>query len=198
MTATPLPQALRALVPGFASRFALILSALCALVAARFLRNPRLLALIVPVWSRISRAAQRLDRVLARLAEGRLPRPRPGRPGRRGGKNPSARLPRGHAWLVVAAGSEAACHASQLAHLLAAPGMAELLAAAPAVGRILRPLCRMLGIAPPAPPAPPPAPIAPPAPSARSARPVAPNPRGSDPSGPAASPPRARLVSKSA
>jgi hypothetical protein len=47
-----------------------------------------------------------------------------------------------------------------LAHLLAQPEMTELLAAAPRLWRVLRPLCRMFGITPPEPP-----PHAPPTPT---------------------------------
>jgi len=47
-------------------------------------------------------------------------------------------------------GHEAAGGASQLRHLLNEPEMAALIAASPRqTGRLLRPLCRMLGIAPP-------------------------------------------------
>ncbi len=44
---------------------------------------------------------------------------------------------------------QTASGASQLQHLLAEPEMAALIAAAPQMGRILRPLCRMLGVRPP-------------------------------------------------
>ena len=47
-----------------------------------------------------------------------------------------------------ALGYEAAGYGSQLAALLAEPELQALLLAAPAAGRILRPLCRMLGVEP--------------------------------------------------
>jgi hypothetical protein len=50
---------------------------------------------------------------------------------------------------VRVAGWRAAGSGSQLDHLLTDPAMAEFLAAVPAAARMLRPLCRTLGIAPP-------------------------------------------------
>jgi hypothetical protein len=55
------------------------------------------------------------------------------------------RLPDGFAWLVRLA-PEAACFGGQLRHLLSDPEITALLSAAPAMGRVLRPLCRMLGV----------------------------------------------------
>jgi hypothetical protein len=58
---------------------------------------------------------------------------------------------------------EAAASGSQLQHLLADPEMAALAAAGPQLGRLLRPLCRALGVTPPpylTPPPPPPPPRA--------------------------------------
>lgn len=56
------------------------------------------------------------------------------------------RLPCGRGWLVRALGWEAVAYGSQLAALLAEPEMVALLAAVPGVGRVLRPLGRMLGV----------------------------------------------------
>ena len=58
------------------------------------------------------------------------------------------RLPSGRAWLLHALGWEVAGYGSQLETLLAEPAMVALLAEVPAVGRIIRPLRRMLGMAP--------------------------------------------------
>src|SRR6185312_11003612 len=52
------------------------------------------------------------------------------------------------AWLIRLGGYKAAAYGSLLQHLLADPEMAALIAAAPQLGRVLRPLCRMLGIDP--------------------------------------------------
>jgi hypothetical protein len=58
------------------------------------------------------------------------------------------RLSRAFAWLVRRV-PQAAAHGSQLQQLLADPAMAALLTQTPQLGRILRPLCRMLGVPPP-------------------------------------------------
>jgi hypothetical protein len=140
---SPLPAPVQAFAPDFARRFGLIMAALAAIVARRFLREPRFAALIVPLWTRLTRAARRFERLMARLAAGRPARPR--RPGH-GGPHTSAALPTGRFWLIRALGHEAAACASQLEALLAEPAAAELLALAPAAGRILRPIARMLAI----------------------------------------------------
>ena len=150
VTAAPLPAPASLLAADLARRVGLILAAVAALVARRFLREPRLVGLIVPLWSRLNRSARRFERLMARIAAGTLPAPRrvtarpvhPLPPPRRAG------LPTGRGWLVRALGHEAAGCASQLEHLLAEPGAAGLVAATPAAQRILRPLRHMLGVGP--------------------------------------------------
>ncbi len=140
------PPTLRANAPSLALRLGTILVSLAALIAHRFLRNPRLLPLIVPLWTRLTRAKTRFERLMAHVAAGRRPRrARPSRKATPGGR-PPANLPAGHAWLVRAIGNEAAAHACQLEHLLSDPAMAEAIATHPAAARLLRPLCRMLGV----------------------------------------------------
>ncbi len=150
-----------------------ILDALNLLVAARF-RD--LGGLTVPLWKRIARARQRLAALLALLAAGGLPRRGVSRPGRRGGA-PPPRFPRRWNWLVEVLGYQAANYAQGLRAALHEPAVQSTLAATPGIGRTLRPLCRMLGVAlPPAlrppPSAPPPPAPSPPTPS-RSAQPRA-------------------------
>ena len=106
-------------------------------------------ALLVLVWGRIGRMANRFETLFARWRAGTLPKPRPSRAGAPTTPRETARYPAGRAWLVHVVGYEAAGPASQLQHLLAHPDMAEFLHAAPQAGRILRPLCHMLGIDPP-------------------------------------------------
>ena len=144
MQTAPLPTPLAAFAADFSRRFGLILAALAALVARRFLCQPRLVTLIVPLWNRLNRAARRCERLMAQLAAGRLPQPR--RPGRSGPHPVGATLPGGRGWLVRALGPEAAAYAAQLESLLAEPAAAELLALAPSAGRILRPIAHMLGV----------------------------------------------------
>jgi len=168
---SPLPPQVRAYAPDFARQFGLIMAALAALVASRFLRQARLVPLIIPLWNRITRAARRLERLMARIAAGKLPQPgaptsaSPGAPTsaspraaaaaatpdapakapRRGGPHSNV-LPRGIFWLIGVLGYEAAGLASQLEALLAEAAAVELLAAVPAVGRITRPMKRLLAI----------------------------------------------------
>ena len=55
-------------------------------------------------------------------------------------------LPHRFGWLVRAAGWRAAGYGSQLQAALLSPEVIELLEAAPQAARVLRPLCRMLGV----------------------------------------------------
>jgi hypothetical protein len=147
VTPTPNPTPVQALAPDLARRIALIVAGLAALVAHRFLREPRLSSLIVPLWTRLTRTARRFERLMARLAANRPPKPRPTRLHRpKPDTADAARIPTGHGWLIRALPHEAAVYAAQLESLLAEPGIADLLAASPAAARILRPLGRMLGL----------------------------------------------------
>jgi len=135
-----------------ARRLALILAAIGALVARRFLRDPQFHGLIVPLWTWLARSGRRFERAVMRPAEVRpmemgppvapLARVRAASAARARG----VRLPSRRAWLLRALGWEVAGYGCQLEALLAEPGMQAVLADVPAVGRILRPLCRMLGL----------------------------------------------------
>ena len=118
------------------------------MVAARFLRQPHLLALILPLWGRLNRAVRRLERAVAHPVARPVVAPVVAAKRERARKPPTAgvRLPGGRGWLVRVLGYEAAGYASQLQHLLNEPEMQALLLALPAVGRVLRPVCRMLGV----------------------------------------------------
>ncbi len=119
--------------------------------------------LLVLLWTRLQHVSQRLAALAARAAAGRaLTRRRvaPLTPARRVPPTPWVppapwappapwpRLPHKFAWLVRLV-PEAASYGSQLRHLLTEPEMAALLAASPQARRLLRPLCRMLAVAPP-------------------------------------------------
>ena len=118
-------------------------------------------ALLVRAWSYIGRTSTRLARLFARyqaatlaqstLAQSTLAKPRLPRPGRTTPLPATLRLPTRKSWIVATIGYTAAGHASQLNHLLARPDFAAFLAATPQAGRLLRPLCHILGI--PTPPA---------------------------------------------
>ncbi len=156
-----------------AAGMALILRGLCALIAARF-RLPKVAPHTCALCSCLNRLAQRFTRLMDRLAQGPLPPPRKRAPRpetprpetpRPQAPRPRHRLPTGTLWLIRAIPNEAACYASQINHLLAQPGMADLIAATPRAARLLRPLVRLLGIDMPGAPArPEPAPKKPRAP----------------------------------
>jgi hypothetical protein len=137
-----IPAPVSAYALEFARRLGIILRMLAAIVARRLAREPRFIALVVPLWRRINRAAIRFERLMAGLAAGRLPKP--GRSGHSGPRQPNPLLPCGRGWLVRVLGHEAAGCASQLQALLAEPEAAELLALVPAAAGIIRPLGRML------------------------------------------------------
>jgi len=138
-------------VPALADRLAPIIAGLCRAVASRAAADRALAPLLVLVWSRLRRMAARFACLAGRADAGAppsrgVPRPSGPRPfGSRERLHPG--LPGGFAWLVRLV-PEAACHGAQLQHLLSDPGVAALLAATPRAGRVLRPLCRMLGVAP--------------------------------------------------
>ena len=128
-------------------RFALLIEALCASVAAshaRGLAGP----VIVLIWGRLRRMAARFA-AAAIPAAPRASRPAQSRPAlSRPGADGRPRLPGGFGWLIRLSPA-AACHGGQLQRLLADPEMAALLAATPRMARVLRPLCRMLAVEPP-------------------------------------------------
>ncbi len=165
MHATP-PPVPPNLAPTFGvGSIGVILRNLAAVIARRFLNDPRLAALIIPLWRHLTRAAARLDRLIARLAAGPLPPPRP-RASNHSGPRHRSPFPTTSAWLIRALGAEAAACAAQLQALLADPAAADLLACT-AARRTLAPIRRMLGL----PPANPPRPITP-----ASAAPLSPAP----------------------
>jgi len=137
------------------TRFCAILRDLRGFIAAHMVKDPLRVPLFTLLWTRIGRIATRFETLFAKWQAGTLPKPRPSRANRHRVARPNPRLPEGRAWVVVHVGYQAANLASQLQHLLADPAMADFLQAAPQAGRILRPLCHMLGIDPPQPPPPP-------------------------------------------
>ncbi len=166
--------------PALADRFAHLVEGLRRILAARGAGDWLALPLMLLLWSRLRRTAERFARLAAKVHAGTLPPPRHRLRAPRPRPQP-LRLPRGVAWLLRRL-PQAAAAASQLQHLLADPAMADLLAAAPQAGRLLRPLCQMLGVRPPparslssgrkqAGPVGPPPPVRPAAPSRPACRP---------------------------
>ena len=157
MEPAPIPAPVQAFAPDFARRFSLIVTALSALIARRFLREPRFAALIIPLCNRLNRAVRRFERLMVRLAAGNLPKPRP--PGASSSTSPGTpapaspdpppsaiAIPTGRLWLIRVLGYEAAGYASQLEALLAEPAAAALLAEVPAAKRLVHPVGRLLGL----------------------------------------------------
>jgi hypothetical protein len=144
-----IPHPAAAFAPEFARSLGLIFRALIDIICRRLLREPNYVAMITPLWRRINRAVFRTERLTADLAAGRLPRPgrpRPSRAGRGdGGPHKPDPVPRLRGWLVRVIGYEAVGCGSQLQALLAEPEAAALLALLPGIGRLIRPIQRMLG-----------------------------------------------------
>ncbi len=99
-------------------------------------------------WGYFGRLARRIDRLFARWQAGTLPKPRAPRP-RAARIAPAApptypRMPNRNAWYARDS-REGRIRGTQLHHLLLTPPeFPAFLAAAPQLGRLLRPLCRML------------------------------------------------------
>jgi len=176
--------------PSLSARLTAIIDLLCQAAAARVGRQRRAGGeasvaparplsgpLTVLLWTRLQLVSRRLAALAARAAAGRALTRRlvaPLTPIRRAPPAPFPRLPHKFAWLVRLV-PQAANSGSQLRHLLSEPEMAALLAASPQARRLLRPLCRMLAVAPEDafPPAkPPPDRPDPPDPSASDAAPA--------------------------
>ncbi len=107
------------------------------------------------VHRRLGEICRRMERMVARFQAGRLWRigaraevaREQGCAGAALPRAGGARIwPRGFAWLVRVAAWEAAGFGSQLRAVLETPEMVALLTAAPQAARVLRPVCRMLGI----------------------------------------------------
>jgi hypothetical protein len=128
-------------------RLALSLDGLARCVAARIVARVMSAAMIVLVCARVRRAERDIRGLLARFQAGRLrvsAVPRVGRGG--GGRTGPRVLPSRFGWLLPLVPGEAACFAGQIRAVLAEPQMEALIAVSPQARRVLRPVCRMLGI----------------------------------------------------
>ncbi len=107
----------------------------------------------------IVRLVFRLDSLVQRYESGRIAHPRPRAlrpetasneraPSERPAPLPPAPLPRGNAWLILHV-QRTAQYIGHVEAFLARPDARALIQAAPQAGRILRPLCHALGMAPP-------------------------------------------------
>ncbi len=133
-------------------RFSLSIDGLWRAVAAMIALGRMQAAMIALIVTRIRRIETRVLKLVAAIRAGRVRggwviAARAARaPLATGVKPPLPRVPRSFAWLVVMVPYQAAGFASQLRHLLTDPEMVGLLMATPRLGKILRPLCWMLGI----------------------------------------------------
>ena len=125
--------------------FSNILSDLQAVIAAHAARNRALTVLLVAVWGRVARMRTRLERLVALWRAGTLPKVRAPRVGRVGATGMRVRLPTGPAWLLDYV-REAGGFGAQIENLLTQEAFAAFVAAVPQAGRVLQPLCRMLGV----------------------------------------------------
>ncbi len=137
------------------------------------------------LWKRLERLTARFTALVALVADGgTIPSPPPSNPRHPARTGPRSWSPdplsRRAGWLIVLLGAEIIELGIQLKRLFATPEFAGLLAAAPEVASLLRPLCRTLCI--PCPAAPPRPTVEPLRPAAASARHVAiPPARAPDP-----------------
>ena len=126
--------------------FTAFLTGLQAAIAAVAARERHLTVLLVAVWGRIGRIHTRLERLIRLWRAGMLPAPRKSCVGgTRSGICTKSALPRVPAWLLDAV-RESAPFGAQLESMLSQDECVAFLAAVPRARRILRPLCRMLGV----------------------------------------------------
>ena len=125
--------------------FSIILTNLKAAIAVVSARERGLSALLVIVWGRLSRMVVRMERLIALWRAGTLPKARASRAGRTCKTGERVRLPTGPAWLLDYV-REAGGFGAQIESLLTQEEFAAFVAAVPQAGRVLRPLCRMLGV----------------------------------------------------
>ena len=153
--AAPSPPATSAWA--LAERFARFICGLRVAMGTGAGNNPALMNIAARLWNRLTEAAERFAAIAAHpVARSRRrpadPAPAPAdavpedavptRPAK-----PRRTLPRSHGWLVRMS-PETVPFGIEFAYLLAQPEMTELLATAPRLWGVLRPLCRMLGITP--------------------------------------------------
>jgi hypothetical protein len=161
-----------------AVRFGLFICSLRVAVGGAMEDNQPLMSVGARIWNRLTEAAERFALIAAhpmartrrRPAEpapapesaapenaapedavsedGTSADPFPARRLRARPKKPLRLLPRGYGWLVRM-GPDLVPYGIELAYFLAQPDMAELLATAPRLWNVLRPICRMFGITPP-------------------------------------------------
>ncbi len=144
MNTTPPNPALRDQMEAICVRFSAIVNALLQVVCPLFANNPKPVVPERAIAMYLLRTKARFIALLARIAAGIAPRPESAR------KTPRVRLPQRKSWLASEIGWQGRSIASGIATLLNEPATAEIVVANPQAQRLLRPLCRMLGLAIPA------------------------------------------------
>jgi hypothetical protein len=133
-----------------ADRFAWLIEGLCKAIGSDAHRRRMEAALAWAVWNRVRLLGERLVALAERARRGRLAARPPSRvlqkekekrAAARSADALESRLPREFGWLP-----ETAQFAGVLAYLLRDPEMIALVEQAPRAGRLLRPLCRLLGV----------------------------------------------------
>ena len=140
-----------ALPPIFQDRFSAIIRSLCIALAVRANGpNPLPHPLFFALHNFISRRSRRFANLVARVRAGLIPRRTPATrapgPTTTRTRSPTPYISRRRGWLLSLMQPAAAAAHGHLRHLIAEPDMAELIACAPSLGRILRPLAHMLAI----------------------------------------------------
>ena len=156
-----------------AGRFGFIIDELRHRLAFRAAKDRAFAPLLLILWNRLSRVIARFAAIAARQQAGTLRKPQQPRRPRGTPATPPPRdpLPHRRGWLRLWA-PESIAYGEYLRRLLEEPEMQALIEQAPQLRRILRPLCRMLGVTPPI--------LQPPAPQ-RPARPKPTRPRPARP-----------------
>ncbi len=140
-----------------AERFATLTESVAKALAAEGLRMGLVAPWLALVWCKLRSTGARILRIAAALEAGTLrlnpPRPLPPLPPRSDAtlavpKPRRKGLPTGFGWLLRRV-TALSFGRSQLQYLLNEPDMADLIQAAPPIAHHLRPICRMLGVAPP-------------------------------------------------
>ncbi len=138
--------------PSLPARFAAAIGLLCRGLAVSLPQNWGNAALALSAWTRLRRLLARFAALAAAVEAGRfsVPRRKAAASSRPRPAATAVRLPGGSGWLLrLAPALETRLGRSQVESLLGDPELGALLAQAPQAGRILRPLCHMLGIEPP-------------------------------------------------
>ena len=140
-----------------AATFLTLMNGLREAVAAADIHGPCFFQVLTrALWHRLGRAADNFATLARKLAErgpppsakSHIPKPVPEtKPETKSRPRPEIVLPRRFGWVPRV--WETHAYAAQLAHLLADPEMIAMIEADRRFSRLLRPLCRMLGIRPP-------------------------------------------------